>query len=155
LQGAPAPLAVIPRLRRPGPASPAGDDAWPAGAPDGAGGHRHCPRWMCGLANGRTDVSRCAISNVQAHSPSWWCRAGTAGVEPALWPGWSRPAYPLADPYVVVNAEKKTARQVLLGAVPAYPLAGGLRWHPRPVPGQHRLQATDAVIPRFDCSATE
>jgi hypothetical protein len=29
--------------------------------------------------------------------------AGTAGVEPAFRPGWSRAAYPLADPYANEN----------------------------------------------------
>src|SRR5271163_3670089 len=32
-----------------------------------------------------------------------WCFAGTAGVEPAFRSGWSRVAYPLADPWVNEN----------------------------------------------------
>lgn len=50
-----------------------------------------------GMAPGRL-CSRYGDINNQARSPRWWCCAGIAGVEPAFRPGWSRAAYPLADP---------------------------------------------------------
>jgi hypothetical protein len=43
-----------------------------------------------------------------------WCSAGTAGVEPAFRSGWSRAAYPLADPQ-----EMKTAPRVSRGRLPS------------------------------------
>ena len=59
-----------------------------------------------------------------------WCSAGTAGVEPAFRSGWSRVAYPVADPQVNEN------RPSGIPGAAAFSWLNGLRGNRPGYPGQ-------------------